>query len=367
MRRKPILIVTALAMSAAFAIVPLAYLAGVLSMPILFFVSLATGTGGLIYDVAAQSYLPTLIDRSQLVEGNGKLQLSQSAAQVAGPGTGGALVTLLSAPIAILLDSLALLFVGLNLTRIRTPEPPPHAGRRPGMVQEIREGLRLVLRSPTLRAIGFTMATYFFFDSAINANYILFATRDLRLDAGQVGLVFALGNLGFLAGTMLSSRIARRLGIGRALIVAIGSSSLFGLLAPLAGPGFALPLLVVSRLGLAFGIPVFMINQISLRQSITPDRLLGRLTGTMKFVAVGVAPIGAIVGGLLGSSIGVHAAYGVAAVGSLVSVLWLVASPVRGLVSAPAPWRPADEVVAEAEAAAEAVAETHRATIDLRA
>jgi MFS family permease len=234
------------------------------------------------------------------------------------------------------------------------------------MAQEIREGLRLVFRSPVLRAVGLTMATYFFFDSAINSVYILFATRDLGLDAGQVGLVYALGNLGFLAGTFASGRIARRLGVGRALILAIGSSSLFGLLAPLAAPGYALPILVISRLGLAFGIPVFMINQIILRQSITPDRLLGRLTGTMKFVAIGVAPIGALVGGVLGTVIGVHGALAIAAAGSLASVLWLVASPIRHLMTAPEPWRPDQAVAAEAEAAAEAAAETHRATVDLR-
>lgn len=147
----------------------------------------------------------------------------------------------------------------------------------------------------------------------------------------------------------------------------MGSSSLFGLLAPLASPGIAFPLLVLSRFGLAFGIPVFMFNQISLRQTITPDRLLGRLTGTMKFVAVGVAPVGALVGGALGSTIGVHTTMLVAASGSLLSVAWLVGSPVRRLVSVPAPWRPEEEVAATAEAAAEAVAETHRATIDLRA
>lgn len=354
MRRRPILIGTALAMAVAFAIVPAAYLGGFLSMPILYLVALAVGTGGLVYDVAAQSYLPTLIGRSQLVEGNSKLQLSQSVSQVVGPGVGGTLIAILSAPVAVLVNSLALLFVGLNLTGVRQQEPPPHPGRRPGMVQETREGIRLVFRNPVIRAVGLTMTTYFFFDSAINAVYILFVTRDLGLDAGQIGLVYSIGNLGYLAGTLLSARIARRFGVGRALILAMFSSSVFGLLAPLAGPALGFPVLVLSRLGMTIGIPVFMINQISLRQSITPDRLLGRLTGTMKFISIGFAPIGAFAGGMLGSALGVHAALLLAATCSLASTAWLVASPVRNLHIAPRALSDREEIEVIREAAAEA-------------
>ncbi len=355
-RRRPILVASNLAMAAGLLVVPAAYVAGLLSMPILYAVALVIGTGGLVYDVAAQAYLPTLIERSQLIEANGKLEISRAAAQVAGPGIGGALVGLLTAPIAILVDSLALFATGFMMTRIRTPEPAPHAPtRRPGMRHEIHEGLRLVLRSPILRSIALTMGTYFFFDQMVQSVYILFVTRDLGLTPGQLGLVFAIGNLGLIFGALLASRIAARFGIGPTLMIAIFSSSCFGLLVPLASRAeYAIPLLILARLGVSFGIPVWMINQISLRQSITPDRLLGRLSATMKFVSIGVAPLGAVIGGILGSVIGVHAALVVAAVGSLTSVLWLVRSPVRELHLAPRAWTPEQAYEAEYEAAAEA-------------
>ena len=182
-----------------------------------------------------------------------------------GPGLGGALVALITAPLAILVDSIALLFSASMLLFIRAPEPAPRApGRRPGLVHEIREGLALVLGNRILLTIAATMATYFFFDSMASAVYILFVTRDLGLGAGQIGLILAIGNLGFLPGALLAGRIGRRFGIGHTLIVSIAMCGTFGLLAPLAVPNLAFPLLVVSRFGVAFGMPVFMINQISL-------------------------------------------------------------------------------------------------------
>lgn len=366
-RRRPVLISGSFLLAFALLAIPVAAVAGFLSMPVLYVVALITGTSSLVTDIAAQSYLPTLIDREQLMDGNSKLELSRSAAQVVGPGLGGALVALITAPLAILVNSVALLFSATILVSIRTPEPAPRAaGRRPGLVQEIREGLHLVFANRILLSIAATMATYFFFDSMVQAVYILYVTRDLNLGAEQVGLVLAIGNLGFLPGVLLAGRIGRRLGIGRTLILTIIVCSVSGLLAPLAVPGLAFPMLVLSRLGVAFGMPVFMINQISLRQSITPDRLLGRLTGTMKFTAVGVAPIGALVGGALGSGIGVHAALALAALGSVSAVMWLLTSPVRHLTDAPQPWRD-DELLAQAvDGQAEAVAETHRAAVEPR-
>jgi MFS family permease len=366
-RRKPLLIASAFSLAAALLIVPIAYVMGFLSMPILYLIALVTGTGGLVYDVAAQAYMPTLISRDQLVEGNSKMELSRSAAQVVGPGLGGALVAILSAPIALLANSLALAWAGVLLLFVRKPEPAPATpGRRPGVLHEIREGLQLVFGNRVLLSIAATMATYWFFDAMVQSVYILFVTRDLRLGPEQVGLILALGNLAFVPGALLAGRIGRRVGIGRTLIVAILSSSLFGLLTPLATPELALPILVISRLGVAFGIPIFMVNQISLRQSITPDRLLGRLTATMKFVGVGVAPIGALVGGALGSGIGVHGALTVGALGSLAAVAWIATSPVRQLHEAPRPWQPDEFLAVAAEAEAEAAVETHRSPVELR-
>ena len=362
-RRRPILVASAVGMAASLMIVPIAYVAGVLSMPILYVAALTSGTGGMIYDIATQAYLPTLIERRDLVEGNSKLELSRSGAMVAGPGLGGLLVSIVSAPIAILVDSLALFTTALMLLFIRRPEAPPRPpGRMPGIRHEIREGLHLVFGNRILLAIASTMGTYFFFDSVVQSVFILYVTRDLGMGPGELGVALAIGNLGFLPGALLASRIGGRIGIGPTLIVAILTASVAGLLLPIATPATAFPLLVLSRFGASFGIPLFMINQISLRQSITPDRLLGRLSATMKFVGVGVAPIGAFVGGALGSAIGVHGALVVGVIGGLGAVTWLVNSPVRHLRAAPAPWSPDELLAATAEAEAEAILEGHRAT-----
>jgi MFS family permease len=366
-RRRPVLVSLSFLLAFALLVVPIAYVLGVLSMPVLYLVALVTGTSGLVYDIAAQSYLPTLIAREDLVEGNSKLELSRSAAQVVGPGLGGALVVLVTAPIAILVDSVALLFSATMLLSIRTAEPAPRlTDSRPGLIREIREGLALVYANRILLSIAATMATYFFFDSMVQAVYILYVTRDLGMGADQVGLILAIGNVGFLPGALLAGRIGRRFGIGPTLILAIGTCSVFGLLAPLAAPALAFPMLVAARFGVAFGMPVFMINQISLRQSITPDRLLGRLTGTMKFVAIGVAPIGALAGGALGSGMGVHAAIGLAAAGTLAAVALLASSPVRHLRADPAPWQDDQFLALAAEAEIESATETRISSLEVR-
>lgn len=339
LRRRPILIAGDLVRGVALLSIPLAGIAGHLSMPLLYAVALITGTATVFFDVSYQSYLPALVDREDLIEGNSKLELSRSAAQSGGPGLGGVLVGLIGAAEAILFDALSFFFSAALLFAIRKPEPAPApATERRHMVHEIREGLGVVLGNPVLRAIAATTATSNLFSSISFATLFIFATRDLALDGVRIGIAFALANVGAICGAIVAGRVAGRIGVGNTLMAAIFIGSVANLLVPVAEPATALPLLVVAMsLGSAGGT-IYNINQVSLRQSITPDRLQGRMNASMRFIVWGVFPIGSLIGGALGTAIGVRAGIAVGAAGGLIAVLWLVFSPVRTLREPPPAW-----------------------------
>ena len=356
LRRRPVLIAGDLVRAGALLAVPVAGLTGHLSMPVLYAVALVTGTATVFFDIAYMAYLPSLVDRDQLVDGNSKLELSRSAAQFAGPGVGGLLVGWLTAPVAILVDAASFLFSALMLLLIREPESVPQAGSvapgspaplphgspgtaRRGIVGEIREGVGIVVGNPVLRAIAASISLSNLFASAMFATAILFLTRIQGLGAVEIGVAFGLANLGAIAGALSASRVARRFGIGRTLIVTTLVGSLAILPVPLADPEHAIPALV---LGLGVGsalMTAFNVVQLSLRQSITPDHLQGRMNATMRFFIWGVMPIGSLLGGVLATAIGIREGIFVCALLTLTGVPPLLLRPVRTIRDAPPPWR----------------------------
>jgi len=354
LRRRPVLISGDLVRAVALLAVPVTAVTGHLSMPVLYAVALVTGTATVFFDVAYQAYLPSLVERDQLVDGNGKLELSRSAAQFAGPGIAGALVGWLTAPVAILFDAISFLFSAVMLWFIRKPEPPPvadPAAPRRHIVAEIREGLGVVLRNPVLRAIAASIALSNLFGSMGFATLILFLTRDQGLGAIEIGLAFGLGNLGAIAGALVSGRIAKRLGVGRTLIATDLVGGLALLAVPLASPAYALAALVVGFGISSLLLTAFNIVQVSLRQSITPDRLQGRMNATMRFFIWGVMPIGSLLGGGLATEIGIREAILFSYAASLTGVLPLLLRPLRSMREPPPPWQE-DEATGQTEAAA---------------
>jgi len=339
LRRRPILIASDLVRGVALLSIPIAGVTGHLSMPLLYMVSLVTGAATVFFDVSYQAYLPALVEREHLIEGNSKMELSRSAAQTGGPGVAGLLVGLIGAAEAVLFDALSFFFSALMLSAIRTSEPPAApASERKHMLHEMREGLGVVLGNRILRSIAATTATANLFSSISFATLILFAIHDLQLDAVRIGLAFALANAGAMVGALGAARLAGRIGVGRTLMSAIFAESLANLLVPVAQPATALPLLFASLfIGSAGGV-IYNINQVSLRQSITPDRLQGRMNASMRFIVWGVFPIGSLIGGALGMAIGVRGAIAAGAIGGLFTVLWLVFSPVRTMREPPPAW-----------------------------
>ncbi|HEV8633945.1 MAG TPA: MFS transporter [Chloroflexota bacterium] len=338
--RRPILVCSDLGRALLLATIPAAAYLGRLRMEQLYAVGFLAGILTVFFDVAYQSYLPSLVEREQMVEGNSKLEIGRSAAQIAGPGLAGGLIQLVTAPVAILLDSLSFLFSAAFLFGIRRAEPRPERPAGAGNIwQEIGEGLGVVLKSPLLRPIAFSTATSNLFGNVAFAVLILFVTRQLGIDAGALGIVFTLGSVGGMAGATVADRVARAVGVGPTIVGAIWFSGLGTLLVPLvARPGrLGLAVLALSVFVGALGSVVYNITQVSLRQAITPHRLQGRMNASMRFVVWGTIPIGSLIGGFLGEQIGLRETMLVGGLGGLLAGVWVFFSPVRSLRQQPEP------------------------------
>jgi len=338
-RRRPILIGANLGRAVLVGMIPLSAFLGVLRMDHLYTVAFLVGILTVFFDVAYLSYVPTLVSREQLIEANSKLQVSASAAEISGPGVAGVLVELVTAPFALVVDALSYLASAIGLVLIRKPEPAPRrAGSGRNLWREIGEGLRVTFGNRYLRAIAAEAATYNMFNQVMLTVFVLYATRDLKLTPGILGLIFMAGSIGSLMGALWAERAARRFGIGPTIIGAMVLGCSAPLLIPLASGSAAV---VILLLALAYGlggvgVTVSNVHVVSLRQTITPDRLLGRMTASYRLVVFGAIPVGALIGGGLGEAIGLRATLAVGAVGLLFAVLWVVFSPVSKLRELPA-------------------------------
>jgi MFS family permease len=331
LRRRPIMIAADVGRALLLALIPLAALTNALRIEHLYIVGFLTGMLNVLFEVAYSAYLPTLVARDRLVEGNSTLQASASAAEIAGPGLGGGLVQLVGAPLAIAVDAISFLGSALSLAWIRTPEPGlPPAGYSRCLFPEMREGLRLVFGNPILRAFTLTSATGNFFVDVHLAIFVLFATRDLGVTPVILGGMYAVASLGGLLGSVVAARLAGRLGLGRAIVAGHIQVILALLIIPLSGPQIevALPLIVLAQALWGFGSVVYVVNSVSLRQAITPNQYQGRVAASIRFVSWGVSPVGFMLGGILGEMLGLRATLLAAGAGSLASLLILLLSPI---------------------------------------
>ena len=332
LRRRPIMIACDVGRLAALGSVPVAFALGSLSMAQLYLVALVTGVGTVFFDVSYQSYLPALISRSDLVEGNSKLQVSGSIAQMAGPALAGLLIQWLGAARAVAADAGSFLVSVLSLWWIRRPEPTPRpasaAGRR-GFGAEMWEGIRFVFGNPTIWKIAGSTSTSNLGTNVFFAVFLIFVYRVLHLTPGVIGLVFAVGAVGGLIGALCASWIAARIGLGPTLFAATVVGGLANLLVPLAQFGYAIPLLVAAVGIVFFTLPVYNINQVSLRQAVTPDRVQGRMNATVRTIIWGTMPIGALIGGVIGNTYGILPAMYVGIAITTLAGFWILLGPIR--------------------------------------
>lgn len=331
LKRRPLMIAADLGRMVALITIPFAFSLGVLTMEQLYVVGLVVGVCNVFFGVSYQSYLPALIDRADLIEGNSKLEVSRSTAQLAGPAVAGFVIQAIGAARAIYIDAASFFVSAVSLWAIRQPEPKPNpasASGRSGFWHEMREGIQVVFGNPTLWKIAACTATANFGSNVYAAVELIFMYRFLHLAPSQVGLVFAVGAVGGLLGAVVSSAVSARLGVGPTLLVSILGGGLMMAIPLAAYTNAALFLSTLFFFSSLIGAS-YNITQVSLRQAITPDRIQGRMNATMRTIVQGTIPIGALVGGILGTTIGVAPTIVIGGFIWTIAAGWILAGPIR--------------------------------------
>ena len=339
-RRRPILIFADVGRALLLASIPVAILLGAHTINYLYGVAFAVGALTVLFAVAYQAYLPSLVEKSHLVEANGRFEASRALAGVLGSGLSGALVQLLTAPIAILADACSFLVSVFTLAIIRTPEPKPvRSVERKHIFAEIGEGLRMTFGHPLLRPIVITSAIFNLFAAILNSLAVVYMVRNLHFSPVVIGAASAIASVAGLLAAIIVGRLTHWFGVGRTLVAATLLISGGWLILPLAGSVLApsIPLVTVGASLGAMGDVFYNVNAISVIQSVTPNRLRGRVSASVRFTLWGLQPLGALAGGFIGQTYGLQVALFVSSAGFLSAFLWALFSPIRHLRTHPTP------------------------------
>jgi MFS family permease len=379
--RRGLLIVSNLARAAFLLAIPASALLGFLSLPLLYAVAFAVGAVSVVFDVAYESYVPELLEAEDLLKGNQRLELSESAARTLGPGLGGALVVALGGAFAVFVDAASYIVASIALLGARRPKPALPAERQDGLAESApgetaspmpmpapdggldsivdyatgleariaaleqglasREeppskanggawvGLRLVLRDRALRDMAASTATFNLASSAILAVFVLFAATEVGMDGAGIGILLGAGNVGFVVGALAVGAVTARFGVGPTLVVAGVLGAVATVILPFAAGPAAVALLFAGRFVGAFAIPLFNVNARTLRQSRVSSDALGRVNAVFRLIDWGTLPVGALLGGWVGTVYGLHATLALGGVFGVASAAWLIWSPLR--------------------------------------
>jgi predicted MFS family arabinose efflux permease len=312
MRKRPLLVGATFVRSVLLLLIPVEVALGFLTVGLLSVTLFVSAVLTVWFDTAYMSYLPGLIGREHLVEGNSRMESARATAQVTGPSIGGLLVQAVTAPVAVLLDGLSLLGSALTLSRIKHTEPKPAPAQRGlrGIKHDLLEGFRFLGSHPVLRPLAIAIAVNNFAWAAELTLYVIYLVDTLHLPAALVGVTLLGSGPGALAGSLAAAAVARKLGLGGAIVSGLTLFFLATLLIPLAPPvlGVAMPMLLAAGFLMSVGGQVCAINVLSLRQGVTPEGLQGRVNGSFRFLSLGLAPLGALAGGLLGTWLGARTA-----------------------------------------------------------
>lgn len=332
--KRPLLVGADLARALLILTVPAAAWLGTLAMPQLYVVTAAVGAATTLFQIADRSFLPALVGPTRLVEGNARLEATESVAEATGPGLAGVLVQALTAPIALIVDALSYVWSALLLSRIRAPEaPPPPADARATVFDDVRTGFRACLSHPLIGRALVADAVLYFFGGFFLALYMILALGTLGLPPAAAGLVISVGGVGALAGAVIAAPLARLAGAGPAMVLSLGVGQAANLLIPLAPSAgrLAVPLLIVQQLVGDALLAAYAIYSLSLRQRLLPQAVLGRANATFHVVTGLTLPAGALVAGPLADAAGVSAALWIGACGGLLAAPVLAGSSVRRL------------------------------------
>jgi Na+/melibiose symporter-like transporter len=332
---RPAMVLANAVRGVAIGVIAVAGVTGVLHLSWLSVALLAVGAGTVVFDVAYLSYLPAVVGKDQLVDGNSKLSVSYSVAEVGGPGIAGLLIQVLSAPVVLLVDALSYLASVFTLTRIRTRDASPTAPdeRAAGMRRQLAEGLAEVWRNPYLRTVSLESFTYNFFVQFGETLIALYALTQLGLSAGMLGLCISLGSVGGLVGAVVAPRVVRRFGFGPTFVAGTALGCVAPVLVPLAdGPRLVSGALIAGAyLMTGFGVTISVIGSVTLRQTVAPAHLLGRVNAVMRLASYAAVPLGTIATGVAATALGARTALFVGVAGLLLPTVILLLSPVPRL------------------------------------
>jgi MFS family permease len=329
-RKRQTMIVADIARALVLASVPLAYAFDVLTIWQLFAVAFLHGTCAVFFDLSWSTIFVALVPREQFVDANSKLFQSRSLSYVAGPSVAGFLVQVLRAPLALLADALSFLASAFILWRIHATEPPPEKETGERLRTRLASGLRFIWHNAAYRASLLSFSTMNFFNLMFSALFVLYATKELNVKPGTLGLVLGAGAVGAVIGAVFAPRLSRRIGVGQSIVV---GSLLFPaplMLIPAAGgpQWLVLTFLAVAQFFAGMGVMILDVNGNSLGAALSPDRMRARIAGAHRTINYGVRPAGALLAGVLAEAIGLRPTLWIASIGALLGVLWLLPSPI---------------------------------------
>jgi len=337
LRKRPIMIVCNFGRMFTLATIPAAFLLSALTIYQLYLVAVINGVFTVFFEISYQSYLPVLVDRADLVEGNAKLQTSWSGAQVVGPTLAGFVYEIIGGALTIAVDAIGYLASALSLLSIRKREPKSHDDSMPrkgNFFAEMKEGIHIVFDNDVIKKIMFATATINFGNSIFQAVFVIFLLKMLLFTPAAIGILGTITAVGFLLGATVAPNFTRKMGLGRTIAIT-AFVPIIAMLQPLALYGFAY--LIMGTIGFVSGfvLPIYNINTVSLRQSIVPDQLQGRMNATVRTINWGTIPVGSFVGGILGTYIGIVPT--ILAGGALggTAVAWIIFSEVIHLNEMP--------------------------------
>ncbi len=306
-RKRPVLVSADVARAVLLASIPVAAVFGVLSIPQLVVVSLLSGFARVFFDVGYQSYVPAVIGKDRVLAGNSAMETIRASGQVVGPGIGGALVTLIGAATVVGIQAVTFAVSAISLLAIGKREQVVPRPREPvPLGTQIAEGLSFVARNRILRATAIASGASNFSFAMASAVTIIFMSRTLALSPTAIGVTFAVGSLTVMLGAAVTPMLSRLVGSARIIWLSLAATGPLTLLGPLAQPGSLVLLLVVGIAAGELGQIIYAVTNVSLRQRLCPERMLSRVTATMRVLIMGAFPLGALLGGTLGEVIGLR-------------------------------------------------------------
>ncbi|MFE7395890.1 MFS transporter [Streptomyces sp. NPDC057557] len=335
MRKRSVMISADLARAVALLTIPVAWWSELLTIWWLYAVALVHGVLTVFFDVAYVSYLPHLVGRGNLVEGNSKLSAIRSVTSISGPGMAGPLVGWLGAPVTLVVSSVGMVMSGVLATGIRKREQKPESSEHPQLLRDIKEGLKFVLEHPVLRAIVLGDAIFNLFLVMYQTMLLVFLEREMDLESFGIGLILSGMGCGALLGALWATRVSKRVGQGPVIWLAPLVTCPLTVLMPLAHPGWNVYMAALGLASLSLGGVIRFVAQSSLQQTLTPDRLLGRMSATARFVSWGGIPLGGLLGGASGSVFGARATLWIGAAGMTLSTIPYFLSPLRNMRESP--------------------------------